>query len=167
MLLNVFLFFSAKQIKLVENLKIHHWWLWKVVFTVISTGWKLFSASTTDRENYLSQSPVVNFGVFYWLDLVWHCTNKVQCVLKNIFQPWLVQSLKFKKKCRLDTKIWYPQVQIHKYSAKAYFALPKLRRLKYTRSPETWGSPNTIFKRLVGIENHWIYWFWQCYNICQ
>ena len=33
-LLNVLLFFSAKQIKLVENLKIHHWWLWKVVFMV-------------------------------------------------------------------------------------------------------------------------------------
>ena len=27
---------------------------------------------------------MVNFGVFYWLDLVWHCTNKVRFVLKNI-----------------------------------------------------------------------------------
>ena len=55
----------------------------KSSFQVTSTGRKLFSASTTDRENYLSQSPVVNFGVFYWLDLVWHCTNKVRCVLKR------------------------------------------------------------------------------------
>ena len=52
-------------------------------FQVSSTGRKLFSASTTDRENYLSQSPVVNFGVFYWFDLVWHCTNKLRCVLKK------------------------------------------------------------------------------------
>ena len=133
----------------------------KISFQVTSTGWKLFSASTTDCENYLSQSPVVNFGVFYWFDLVWHCTNKVRCVLKNIFQPWNL------KKCRLDTKIWYPQVQIHKYSPKAYIASPKPRRLKHICSPESWSSPNTIFKRLVGIENHWIYWFWQCYNTCQ
>jgi len=28
-------------------------------------------------------SPLVNFVVFYWLDLVWHCTNKLRCVLKN------------------------------------------------------------------------------------
>ena len=58
----------------------------KTCFRISSTGWKLFSASTTDRENYLSQSPVVNFGVFYWFDLVWHCTNKLRCVLKNITQ---------------------------------------------------------------------------------
>ena len=57
----------------------------KSSFHVSSTGRKLFSASTTDHENYLSQSPVVNFGVFYWFDLVWHCTNKVRCVLKIYF----------------------------------------------------------------------------------
>ena len=51
-------------------------------FQVTSTDRKLFSASTTDCENYLSQPPVANFGVFYWFDLVWHCTNKVRCVLQ-------------------------------------------------------------------------------------
>ena len=64
-----FLIFSASQIKLVENFKIHHWWLWHCSFQVI----------TTDL-NYLSQSPVVNFGVFL---LVWFSlsfTNKLRCV---------------------------------------------------------------------------------------
>ena len=55
----------------------------KSSFHVSSTGRKLFSASTTDHENYLSQSSLVNFVVFYWFDLVWYCTNKVQCVLKK------------------------------------------------------------------------------------
>ena len=44
--------------------ELYYWWMLKVVFTVSSTGWKQFSASTIDRKNYFSQSPVVNFEVF-------------------------------------------------------------------------------------------------------
>ena len=45
----------------------------------------IISASTTECENHFSELPVINFGVFYWFDLVWHCTNKVRCVLKRSF----------------------------------------------------------------------------------
>ena len=43
-----------------------------------------FSGSTTDCENYFSWLVDEGFMVFYWLDLVWHCTDKPRCDLKNI-----------------------------------------------------------------------------------
>ena len=42
-----------------------------------------FSGSTTDCENYFSQPVRLNYLVFYWLDLVWHWSVKVRCVLKR------------------------------------------------------------------------------------
>ena len=44
-----------------RNFHRQHWWL----------------------ENQLSQLIGLKFWVFYWFDLVWHCTNKLRCVLKK------------------------------------------------------------------------------------
>lgn len=49
-----------------RNFHRQHWWL----------------------ENQLSQLFGVKFWVFYWFDLVWHCTNKLRYVLKNRFNSW-------------------------------------------------------------------------------
>ena len=49
--------------------------------------YSIISASTTECKNHFSELPVVNFGVFYWFDLVWHCTNKLRCVLKKHIPP--------------------------------------------------------------------------------
>ena len=66
--------FSSHQCCL-RNFHRQHWWL----------------------ENQLSQLFGVKFWVFYWFDLVWHCTNKLRYVLKNMFTFSLIDKnpLKF------------------------------------------------------------------------
>ena len=66
---------------------------WKIVYPNLES-FKILAIFKNIRfsqyywpENYffIVTSVVVNIGVFYWFDLVWHCTNKVRCVLKIYF----------------------------------------------------------------------------------